>query len=143
MIIIIEKEKAMKKFSKQRELILKNLNSRTDHPTAETLYLDLKQQMPEIGIATIYRNLSELWEQGEIIKIKSKTGPDRFDGNTKPHIHFHCDNCGQLLDISLQLKQMEELDNEIAIFANQIKALATSSEIIITGICKNCRKINK
>ena len=41
----------MKKYSRQRELILNSLKSRMDHPTAEILYADLKKQMPEIGIA--------------------------------------------------------------------------------------------
>ena len=80
----------MKKYSRQRELILQSLKNRMDHPTAEMLYTDLKEQMPEIGIATIYRNLSDLCEAGEIIKIKSQIGPDRFDGNKKEHIHFEC-----------------------------------------------------
>ena len=62
----------MKKYSKQRELILDSLKNRTDHPTAETLYRDLKDKMPEIGIATVYRNLSTLCEEGKINKLKSK-----------------------------------------------------------------------
>ena len=54
----------MKKYSKQRELILDSLRKRKDHPTAERLYLDLKKEMPELGIATVYRNLSDLCEEG-------------------------------------------------------------------------------
>ena len=50
----------MRKYSKQRELILNSLRNRKDHPTAEKLYLDLKNEMPELGIATVYRNLSDL-----------------------------------------------------------------------------------
>ena len=54
----------MKKFSKQRELILNSLKSRKDHPTAETLFWDLKKEMPNLGIATIYRNLQNYKENG-------------------------------------------------------------------------------
>ena len=61
----------MKKYSKQRELILDSLRKRKDHPTAERLYLDLKNEMPELGIATVYRNLSDLCEEGKIIRIKN------------------------------------------------------------------------
>ena len=71
----------MKKYSRQRELILQSLRNRVDHPTAEMLYTDLKTQMPEMGIATVYRNLSDLCEMGEIVKLKSDLGPARFDGN--------------------------------------------------------------
>ena len=81
----------MKKYSKQRELIINSLKNRTDHPTADMLYIDLKKEMPNLGIATVYRNLVELCEEGVIIKIKSKNGPDRYDGNTMPHVHFECE----------------------------------------------------
>ena len=80
----------MKKYSRQRELVLNSLRNRTDHPTAEILYNDLKNEMPGIGIATIYRNLAELCESGSITKIKSNTGADRYDGKIEPHIHFEC-----------------------------------------------------
>jgi len=133
-----QKGKNMKKYSKQRETILNNLKSRTDHPTAEQLYLDLKEQMPDMGIATVYRNLSELCDEGEIIKIKSKAGADRFDGNNKPHIHFLCEKCEQLLDICLDEKEKNKLDNDMLALAKQIDGKALSSEIVITGICKNC-----
>ena len=112
----------MKKYSKQREIILSNLKSRTDHPTAEQLYLDLKEEMPEMGIATVYRNLSELCENGEVVKIKSKTGADRFDGNNKPHIHFLCEKCEQLLDICLNENEKNKLDNDMLALAKQIEA---------------------
>jgi Fur family peroxide stress response transcriptional regulator len=128
----------MKKYSKQRETILSNLKSRIDHPTAEQLYLDLKEQMPELGIATVYRNLSELCENGQVVKIKSKTGADRFDGNNKPHIHFLCEKCEQLLDICLEEKEKNKLDNDMLALAKQIDGKVLSSEILITGICKNC-----
>lgn len=129
----------MKKFSKQRELILNSLKSRTDHPTADTLFIDLKKQMPEIGIATVYRNLAELCEEGQIIKIKSKIGPDRFDGNTMPHIHFECNNCGNVFDIFLYEKQIKELDNEIQKLAKTIGAQSQGANIAIQGLCKNCK----
>ena len=62
----------MKNYSKQRQLILDTLKNKVDHPTAETLYKDVKNQMPEIGIATVYRNLAALCDAGEVVKLKSK-----------------------------------------------------------------------
>ena len=92
-----------------------------------------------MGIATVYRNLSELCENGEVVKIKSKTGADRFDGNNKPHIHFLCEKCEQLLDICLNENEKNKLDNDMLALAKQIDGKALSSEIVITGICKNCK----
>lgn len=129
----------MKKYSKQRELILNSLRTRTDHPTAERLYSDLKNEMPEIGIATIYRNLSYLCEEGEIIKIKTSSGPDRFDGNKMPHIHFECINCGNITDIILAQEQIKQLDNDLEKIVKKIDAVINGSDITITGLCKKCK----
>lgn len=129
----------MKKYSKQREWILKSLKQRTDHPTAEMLYSDLKKEVPEIGIATIYRNVNELVEEGDIIRIKSRSGKDRYDGNTMPHIHFECDSCLEIEDIFLYEEAIQQLDNEMKKLVKEIGAEATASSIIIKGYCKNCQ----
>jgi len=133
----------VKKYSRQREFIYSSLQERTDHPTAEALYIDLKEKMPEIGIATVYRNLSELCEQGKIIKIKSKLGSDRFDGNIVPHIHFQCKKCKKILDIFLNTKEMNRFDNDISAIAEKIGGKAVSNEILITGTCETCIKISQ
>ena len=128
----------MKKYSKQRELIINSLKHRKDHPTAEELFLDLKKSMPEIGIATVYRNLQILYQNGEIIKVKTKEDVDRYDGNIKPHIHFECIKCGKVSDISLKNEQMNKLDNDMKKLANEIGASKEKFSIIISGVCKNC-----
>lgn len=92
----------MIKRSRQRDAILSNLSKRYDHPTAEMVYLDIKTEFPNISLGTVYRNLSLLSELGEIQKIATKDGPDRFDGNPKPHYHFYCRNCQRVLDIPME-----------------------------------------
>ena len=57
----------MIKYSRQRESIVNFLASRTDHPTAETIYQNIKKEFPNISLGTVYRNLSLLEEIGEII----------------------------------------------------------------------------
>ncbi|BAK46900.1 hypothetical protein CXIVA_09330 [Clostridium sp. SY8519] len=90
------------KRSKQRDSIQAFLASRHDHPTAETVYLNIREQIPNISLATVYRNLSLLSEQGEIRKISIGQGPDRFDGNTEPHSHFICRECGTIIDLAAE-----------------------------------------
>ena len=80
----------MLKRSKQRESIKKFLISRYDHPTAETVYMNIKEEFPNISLGTVYRNLSLLADIGEIQKLSTGIGPDRFDGNPTPHYHFIC-----------------------------------------------------
>ena len=64
----------MERYSKQREIILEVLKNRKDHPTAEMLYNEIAQEMPGIGIATVYRNLASLYKTGKIQKIETMQG---------------------------------------------------------------------
>ena len=91
----------MLKHSKQRVAIKNFLADRYDHPTAETVYLNIKKEFPNISLGTVYRNLSLLAEIGEIQKLSTGIGPDRFDGNTAPHYHFICSCCGNVLDLNV------------------------------------------
>ena len=81
-----------RKYSKQRESIKQFLMTRTDHPTADTVYLNIRQAFPNISLGTVYRNLNLLSEMGEIMKITTDGGADRFDGNTMRHSvpHSRC-----------------------------------------------------
>lgn len=89
----------MIKYSRQRESIKNFLAERYDHPTAETVYQNMKKEYPHISLGTVYRNLSLLTELGEIQKLSTGIGPDRFDGNPMPHYHFICKECGSVLDL--------------------------------------------
>ena len=68
----------MLKYSKQRESIKNFLVTRYDHPTAETVYLNIRKEFPNISLGTVYRNLSLLTELGEVIKISFPRGLDRI-----------------------------------------------------------------
>lgn len=130
----------MKRYSKQRELILRVLQNRIDHPTADMLYSDLKKEMPDIGIATVYRNLSDLCEDGTIVKIKTqRDGPDRFDGNVKPHIHFECIKCHEVEDIFSEPEKYKKIEDSIKKTAKLIKAEALNTNVMIQGFCKRCK----
>lgn len=133
----------MKKYSKQRELILESLKNRKDHPTAEKLYMDLKKQMPELGIATVYRNLTDLCQEGLVTKVKSKTGPDRYDGNELPHIHFECKKCGDFIDIYLTQSQIAQMHMTMKKLSNEVEAEYEQSDIYLTGLCKKCKNAIK
>ena len=57
----------MVKYSRQRECILKDLQSRRDHPTADMVYESVRDSFPNISLGTVYRNLSLLAENGTIL----------------------------------------------------------------------------
>ena len=89
------------KYSRQRESIKDFLQTRLDHPTADTIYENIRKIYPNISLGTVYRNLSLLAALGEITKISSTNGADRFDPNTSPHHHFICTSCQKVQDLDM------------------------------------------
>ena len=131
----------MERYSKQRELILDVLKSRKDHPTAEMLYNEIAQEMPGIGIATVYRNLASLYKTGKIQKIETMQGEaDRFDGDLRPHIHFECSKCNEIYDIFLDEEENTELNDKLTELTKIINADFTSSKIVLKGLCQKCKE---
>ena len=125
----------MLKHSRQRDAIRENLVGRYDHPTAESVYSDIKKDFPNISLGTVYRNLSLLSELGEIQKISTGAGPDRFDGNPKPHCHFQCRTCLSVLDIPFEY----EADLAAQVSKN-FAGVIEGTSIQFYGLCPNCNK---
>ena len=94
--------------SRQREAIYALLRSTKLHPTAEWLYSELKKEYPNIGLATIYRNLKLFEEQGLVIKIDVGDGFDHYDADISNHYHFYCDCCKRIIDLDIKPIHFDE-----------------------------------
>ncbi len=114
----------------QKSLIFDNLSHRFDHPTASEIYDDLKEQ--GVGIATIYRNLNLLVDEGKVIKIIDDKHISHFDIVMNKHCHFVCKNCGEIIDISPKM-----------IFRDDMKMKVDYNNIVLSGICEKCLKKGK
>lgn len=122
------------KYSHQREAILQFLKTRTDHPTADTVYHSIKQTIPNISLGTIYRNLNQLADSGIILRLPCDGKTDHFDAFTHPHCHFMCRSCGAVKDIPL---------NPTDILIQKAEALSDdhieAASVLFYGICASCR----
>lgn len=128
----------MIKHSRQRDSIKDCLANRFDHPTAETVYLTLRETIPNISLGTVYRNLALLADTGEIMRISTGDGPDRFDGNPKPHYHFFCRKCGAVSDL-----EMENIDLINVIAAEHFKGRIEGHMTHFFGTCADCLEKEK
>ena len=126
------------KYSRQRELIKDFLMGRCDHPTADIVYMNIRQQIPNISLGTIYRNLALLADRGEIQRLRLGDGTDHFDADTSPHYHFICDKCGCVQDLRMDIPN-DILDAAREHFNGQIAGHMT----YFYGRCDRCcRKID-
>ena len=124
------------RYSMQREVILKNVLLRKDHPTAEKIYEDVREAIPNISLGTVYRNLSGLADNGMIKKLSFGESMVHFDGDTSVHSHFYCEVCGSINDIRLDTTPL--LDTIV----NELGVNIKFADFNIVGQCKNCCKKN-
>lgn len=103
------------------------LNYKT-HPTAETIYAHLRQDMPAISKATVYNTLSLFEEKGLVTVFATDQGKARYDLIEYPHGHFICQSCGQATNVSY------EIDYDPIIEGFEVQ----SEELVIRGICDKC-----
>ena len=125
---------ATTKHFRKRDAILTYLKGTTEHPSAEMVYASLKPQIPDLSLGTVYRNLNLFKEQGLAITVGTVKGVERFDGNTHPHVHFFCMECGAVMDLP-QMKVPEQL---VSTAAGQIGGTAEQCQMSFTGLCRDC-----
>ena len=126
------------KYSKQRETIKDFLMTRKDHPTADVVYMNVRQQNPNISLGTVYRNLTLLADIGEIQRLRVGDGVDHFDADTSPHYHFVCTECGSVVDL-----QMDSIENITEIAGAHFDGRITGHVTYFYGTCGHCTKTQK
>ena len=125
------------RYSRQREVILDILKNTKSHPGADEIYIAAKKEVPMISLATVYRNLSKLAANGDIISF-NVDGTEHFDACTRNHYHLVCARCRKIYDMDMPVIEYLNEDAQ-AISGAEIK----SHEIIFKGICAGCRVQDK
>ncbi|GIW78893.1 MAG: transcriptional repressor [Gemmatales bacterium] len=100
------------RFTRQRAAVYEYLHKAQNHPTAEEVYLAVRQQIPNISLATVYKALEALVDSRLITKLTNVSGPARYDHRCDPHYHIRCEKTGEVhdLDISFDPHLLEKLD---------------------------------
>jgi len=125
----------VRKRSKQREMIKAFLMTRKDHPTADIVYMNVRQENPNISLGTVYRNLTLLADMGEIQRLRVGDGVDHFDADTSLHYHFVCTGCGKVIDL-----EMENIDSITQTAAANFDGVIAGHVTYFYGTCGNCTK---
>ncbi len=126
------------KHSKQRDMILAFLMGRNDHPTADTVYMNVRKKYPNISLGTVYRNLTLLADMGTISRLRLGDGADHFDADISPHYHFICTECGGVTDL-----QMESIDDITDIAGAGFDGKITGHVTYFYGICAACTRVSR
>ena len=93
---------ARKRKTRQLEQVFAALQGDHTHPFAHEIYRRVHKKLPRISLATVYRNLHNLVEEGKIRTLLLDEQGVRFDSETGQHDHFVCERCGRVVDLFLR-----------------------------------------
>lgn len=125
-----------RKHSRKRDAILDCLSRTKCHPSAEWVYQQLKPEIPDLSLGTVYRNIAMFKEDGTIQSIGVVNGLERYDYNTAPHTHFICTHCGSVVD----LEGIELAPSAISEAEGLAGGAVASYQLQFTGTCSECQK---
>lgn len=139
------KEKGLK-VTQQRLIVLQILaENRDKHMAAEDIYEMVKEEYPEIGLATVYRTVQLLLEMQLLDRINLDDGRVRYEighlfAGDMRHNHHHliCKSCGKVTPFEDDL--LEELEAHIEQNAG---FHVLDHELKFYGICKECLQKQK
>jgi len=144
-------EKKIKKFktflkmnnslcSAEREQITRYILLRSDHFSADELYLDLKQDGYAISRATVYRTLDLLVKSGLVENTQLQSGSYIYEQKKDEahHDHLICNECGKIIEFHSD--KIEAIQKQVC---EENDFLMTGHTLRICGICKECREKKK
>ena len=127
------------KHFRKRDAILDYLRQSKAHPSAETIYTDLKPQIPDLAMGTVYRNLTLFKQQGMVSSVATVSGVERFDANTAPHVHFICTDCDAVIDLH-EMQVPESLSSAAAACCG---GSVSGCQLSFTGSCQACKNLKE
>ncbi len=127
-----------------RNAILAVLSQASGYLSAEEIYVRAQSVHPDIGIASVYRNLENLTVMGALRKIVLDDKKARYElakSRSNRQGHLICTHCRSIVDISEEISKetsiLEDVDSKL-VAPNNFKAAEFRLQIF--GVCKNCQQ---
>ena len=119
----------------QREMIIDALLSEGHHLTAEEVYTQVQTRTSAVNVATIYRTLDMLVEQG--IASRTDLGGQAIyaPAGHGPHIHLVCRHCSYVIDADADI--LAALDEHLR---RDHGFTADLRHISLFGVCADCKE---
>ena len=117
--------------TRQKEAIKAVLKEQDRPLLPEEIHQFALKLVPTVGIATVYRSIKTLIEDGQVCCVEVPGQSPRYEGTEKGHHHhFHCRECQQVFDLQNCVEGLRKLVPS----GFQV----TDHEIILYGLCKKC-----
>ena len=122
--------------TRQRRVLLEEICKPGRHLTADMVYDLVRPKLPKISLATVYRNLETLVEQGLVRKLTMGGGQKHYDGGVHLHYHVRCVRCGKVSDVDAE--PFGDLDEKALQGCTGFEIIA--HELEFEGICDDCKQ---
>jgi len=134
-VLISSLKQAGMRITPQRVAICKLLAENETHPTAATIYEQIRLQYPSLSLMTVYNTLNSLVELGVINEL-GQVGDDKihYDVDSSPHINLACISCHKIMDVPFP--QIHNFDMELSAVSGY-KLLGT--RLMYYGLCPECQ----
>jgi Fe2+ or Zn2+ uptake regulation protein len=121
--------------TRQRSAVYACLRATACHPTAEMVFAAVRQRLPHISLATVYKALETLVEARVALRLADGPGPARYDGRSDAHYHFRCARTGQVVDVPLPYDPdlLDKLAPRLTEELNRRGFLVTGHKLELTG----------
>lgn len=122
------------RFTEQRAAVYRYLHHTHRHPSADDVFTSVRDVIPDISLATVYKSLETLVSCGLASKLTYGDGSARYDGRTDPHPHARCLACGKVRDLpgSLSADSFSDL--------RSLPGFAVEGyRVEIVGVCEACQ----
>lgn len=127
-------EASGQRFTEQRAAVYRYLADTDVHPTADEVFLEVREALPGISLATVYKSLETLVGCGLAVKLTFPDESARYDGCTDPHHHARCLVCGTVTDIPGELSS-----GEVDAIRNRSEGFTvTGYRLQLSGYCATC-----
>jgi len=102
--------------------------------SAEDIYRHLIDSREEIGIATVYRVLTQFEQAGIVIRHNFEAGRAVYELNDEsPHEHLICMSCGEIVEF-----EDSSLVQQLAKIASEHSFSLDNHSLYLYGHCQNC-----
>ncbi len=90
------------RMTRQRQEVYRFLMGERSHPTANDVFIRIKEALPNISLATVYNCLEALVQHNVIRQVNFDREPSRYCSNLDEHGHFHDETTGTIHDVKFK-----------------------------------------
>lgn len=121
--------------TQQRQVLYEVMQGMPGHPSPEEIFAEVRQRIPAISLATVYKNIHTFVESGILREVSLHHGSRRLEMNEREHYHLVCSRCKGITDIAAEEIDLVPQHREL-----RVGFLVERYAVDVIGICAQCQQ---